>query len=610
MNCASGKSAKKAEMVEFIKAPNDVDNGSSCGQGGPNTGVKDAEDYVDNKENSIPEILASDITIKGDVANFTIGREGDALTEHNDVFCKFVDRVTIKDSICVSNVDNNEEHNTPITEQLLLHYLKRNDVKHLKVFLRGSGWKESHAIRQRLWRNLCMYLHKADEHDIYMEYADDIFAKGGDTNENVRLPGFVDMDHLYSYHLTPEGIRHAKRILCVLEHSCPDIVFSPLLFSMVSLLHHYMDTSQCYNCIYALLRHKDGTFLSTTKVSFEASKLVIIDLAKKYAKAGYVNLVRNCGNIESVFETWIWWIFEDLPFFYLVRVVDCYLLEGVKIFYRVVLAILILYTKFNGRSSSSNTGNILKSLRDFCRKMPVKATKLLKTAFGIRGLSRKEIRSLQVKHEMYINSIKRMPDNDPQTGNRLSMSRSFNGPVILQNIGSNTLTVDLLYTIWNWLPSRCTVCQPELLYTSEEHGTSLVTLYQRVEHYQPTIIVIKTTRDEIVGAFCSTYWRERRQIGQNLSYFGTGETFVFTLHPEKKKYEWVGLTQNNIPNTANMFQAGDRSILTIGGGHGEAISLDENLLHCRSEKCDTFNNKPLTMQEDFQCKVVEVYGFQ
>jgi len=42
--------------------------------------------------------------------------------------------------------------------------------------------------------------------------------------------------------------------------------------------------------------------------------------------------------------------------------------------------------------------------------------------------------------------------------------------------------------------------------------------------------------------------------------------------------------------------------------HGEGISLDESLLHCRSEKCDTFKNEPLSGSEDFTCKVVEVYG--
>jgi hypothetical protein len=69
------------------------------------------------------------------------------------------------------------------------------------------------------------------------------------------------------------------------------------------------------------------------------------------------------------------------------------------------------------------------------------------------------------------------------------------------------------------------------------------------------------------GAFCSSYWRDRRESSKNLSYFGTGETFLFTLSPQKKKYEWVGLHEDEIPNTAHMFLAGDNSVLTIGGGY-------------------------------------------
>ena len=79
-----------------------------------------------------------------------------------------------------------------------------------------------------------------------------------------------------------------------------------------------------------------------------------------------------------------------------------------------------------------------------------------------------------------------------------------------------------------------------------------------------TIILILFS--QIFGAFCSAYWRERKQSTKNLSYFGTGETFVFTLSPEKKKYDWVGLKEENIPTTANMFQAGDRHVLIVGGG--------------------------------------------
>lgn len=100
---------------------------------------------------------------------------------------------------------------------------------------------------------------------------------------DVRIPSFVDGSHTYSYFLNDNGIIAAKKILCVLELSNPDIIHSPMLFSLISLFLHYMDVSKCYNCVYALLRAKECSFLTTTKVSYEASKLVIRDLAKKYA---------------------------------------------------------------------------------------------------------------------------------------------------------------------------------------------------------------------------------------------------------------------------------------------------------------------------------------
>jgi hypothetical protein len=54
-----------------------------------------------------------------------------------------------------------------------------------------------------------------------------------------------------------------------------------------------------------------------------------------------------------------------------------------------------------------------------------------------------------------------------------------------------------LLALWQWLPVRITMYQPELLYTTEEHGCSLTTFFKRVEAHEPTILIIKTTTDEV-----------------------------------------------------------------------------------------------------------------
>ncbi|OWF40524.1 uncharacterized protein LOC110463658 [Mizuhopecten yessoensis] len=502
-----------------------------------------------------------------------------------------------------------KDHSLKDSEDHIKSLLVSLNLKHLKAFLRTSLWAHDHQMRGLLWQQACKYLHKAGG-DFYEEMVDELYNQQGQSGE-VTLPSLVDFDNLPTYHLNTPGIQSVQKILAVMHHTNPDITYCPTLFGLVSVFLHYMTPSDAYNCAYGLLRSKE-TFIMQTKVSFEATKMVIRDLTKTYAKSAYVNLVRNTNNIDGVFDSWYWWIFRDLPFPHLVCIIDCFILEGIKVFYRAALAILILYTKHTAKRSRSSSrhghADAATSIRQFCREFPFRTDKLLRTGFGVRGLTRKHIKKLQIKNEMYINSRHLHTSASSQSMN--GRRRANSGPTNIHIDGTSTIfTQDMLYTVWSWLPPRFAVCQPELLYTSEEHGTSLMTLYTRVEDHQPTLIVIKTTNDEVFGAFCSTYWRDRKHRTKNLSYFGTGETFIFTLNPKKQKYSWVGLQQEDIPNTANMFLAGDNSMLTIGGGNGEAIQLDANLLHCRTEKCDTFHNEPLCTGEDFTCKVVEVYGF-
>lgn len=87
---------------------------------------------------------------------------------------------------------------------------------------------------------------------------------------------------------------------------------------------------------------------------------------------------------------WCWWILAGLPFQHLVRVMDCFFHEGIKVFYRISLVILNLFHKectSNNESSPDNIKNdIGNALIKFCKKLPVTPAKLLQSAFSIRGL--------------------------------------------------------------------------------------------------------------------------------------------------------------------------------------------------------------------------------
>lgn len=70
---------------------------------------------------------------------------------------------------------------------------------------------------------------------------------------------------------------------------------------------------------------------------------------------------------------------------------------------------------------------------------------------------------------------------------------------------------------------------------------------------------------QIFGGFVSTSWDERNTGHKTLTYFGTGESFVFRLSPRPVKYAWTGLQKEGL-GTTDLFMAGDDKSLMIGGG--------------------------------------------
>ncbi|KAL4721710.1 hypothetical protein ACJJTC_003783 [Scirpophaga incertulas] len=86
------------------------------------------------------------------------------------------------------------------------------------------------------------------------------------------------------------------------------------------------------------------------------------------------------------------------------------------------------------------------------------------------------------------------------------------------------------------------------------------------------------------------------------------------LHPQRAKYPWVGCLQDDqgdskTPHANSLFMAADSTMITVGGGDGQAIWMDENIRFGKTDRCSTFNNPPLCPSGDFEIRVLEVYGF-
>ncbi|XP_062267226.1 nuclear receptor coactivator 7 isoform X1 [Platichthys flesus] len=148
------------------------------------------------------------------------------------------------------------------------------------------------------------------------------------------------------------------------------------------------------------------------------------------------------------------------------------------------------------------------------------------------------------------------------------------------------------------LPARVQGYPWTLAYSTVKHGTSLKTLYRNLAMVDsPVLMVIRDMDGQIFGAFSTHPFKVSEHC------YGTGETFLYNFCPEIKVYHWTG--ENSY------FVKGNIDSLQMGGGGGQlGLWLDAELYRGASTKCATFNNQPLSAQQDFSIHSLEVWTFE
>ncbi|XP_007891797.2 TBC1 domain family member 24 isoform X2 [Callorhinchus milii] len=519
------------------------------------------------------------------------------------------------------------------------------DFSVLKQYARQGYWAKNHSLRANVYKQLIKSIPCRTVTPDAEVYKDIVGKLIGQRNiSTLSLPEFVDGSPIPTYCLNSNGIGAVGKIMVCISNQFPDISFCPVLPASVALLLHYSeDEADCFEKICRILACNDPTkhFIDQTFLAYESSCMTFGDLANKYCQGAHKLIVSISGDVLEVYSDWLQWIFGDLPFEYAARVLDIFFVEGYKVLYRVALAILKFFRKIRmGQPELSH--NVQADIRSFVQSIAthIPVEKLLEKAFSIRLLSRKEIRLLQGANEKALQ----------QKGITVKQKRqNVHLAIDAENFKSDIVSAKEMREIWSWIPERFALCQPILLFTTSEHGCSLARFYSHCEGNEPTIILIKTTEREVCGTYLSTDWKERRRGTNQLSYFGTGECFVFRLQPEMERYEWViikhpelesssrvpdiestqepgFLTSSEDPSdrlspflatrhfnlsskSASMFMAGNHESIIIGGGGGHALYIDGDLNHGRTARCSTFDNLPLC-SETFKIAVLEVWGFQ
>ncbi|XP_037079867.1 TLD domain-containing protein 2-like [Pollicipes pollicipes] len=158
------------------------------------------------------------------------------------------------------------------------------------------------------------------------------------------------------------------------------------------------------------------------------------------------------------------------------------------------------------------------------------------------------------------------------------------------------VTDEMASCVYKLLPARVEGHPWNLLFSTSEHGFSLKSLYRRAaEHECPMVLFVQDAEQHVFGAVSSD------PIRMDPHYYGTGESFLFTFHPEFREFRWSGENQ--------YFARGSLYGLEFGSGEGRSgLFLDEELYRGHTEPCRTYNNEPLTTSRDFLIHAVELWA--
>jgi len=213
------------------------------------------------------------------------------------------------------------------------------------------------------------------------------------------------------------------------------------------------------------------------------------------------------------------------------------------------------------------------------------------------------------------------------------------------------LTISEVKTLSSNLPSRCVGRDWLLCFSTARDGYSLSTLYACVRGKGPTMIVVMDDEKRVFGGFASKDWGSNDMLGSfglsgfgisqsfaatkfstfashgessnkgssvinqsssgtpskpstghvQGSYFGSGESFLFSTRPSLGVFRWT--------RKDNMFMMAKKDALAMGGGGKFGFWLDANLERGRSGSSETFENPQFSENEIFRIVSVQVYCF-
>lgn len=376
--------------------------------------------------------------------------------------------------------------------------------------------------------------------------------------------------------LTPAGLIALKRILWILKESIRYLEYSPMLPLILSLMLLFLTEAEAY-CIVKVMLEQSLSLLDESH-QYKASELkglrwhftFVEEDFKKTTRSfidtitikskSFAETIQHFDNIrfdyETLFSNWFATIFIGfLPFPMILQAFNFYMNEGIKIYYRLGYAVLRVFKDEIMAHKEPET--LTEKLRGLA---------LALDSEGMRSLTKKmwTLRLTEIKNRFSKVDVttpgerspsKRSTINQPKSGSSsiqapMSQKRKvLYRPHLTES--SRIVPDDTFELIWEWIPNIYKISDPTLAYATWRDGFSLNSMYKKCGAYVGSgmVFLVKTDRDTVFGGFCDEIFHPVNDIRDDLPFYGSNESFVFTLKPNEKIFACTEKNSSHVLST-------------------------------------------------------------
>lgn len=397
-----------------------------------------------------------------------------------------------------------------------------------------------------------------------------------------------------------------KRILCIIAHNHPSLVYTPIIPVLVGLLLSWLEADQVLGCMASLIRghaipaakRQDWSYFPLHRRDYLVFERVFEDLIHRFVPSVSKHIGRIQQEHRDYAPEWYRLLSELLlgiiPRPAVLRIMDAYLVEGYKVLLRFALAHLI--RRQSAILASQTPAQVDEALFGAYGESQwneqQEQRKLFKAAYAIH-FSRTNI-------NRYRSRNRKLSVGDFDTEDRLLI---FHRPLPQLLHPSSFVREEEWAALWSWIPSRYRLLNLDLVYSSREHGRLLTTLYQRCATSEPLLLLIETHKGTAMGAYLSKSFQHR----SGPTFYGTGECFLFSLRPRLAHYPW-----KTDSGSSSFISASDLFLACGTGGYDFGLWLDKYMNRVQSCRSTTYGNEPMVdarIPEDREVYCVEVFRF-